>query len=1419
MLHRGYQLQLSLSKADSMIQTTRCHSIQADTNAGRRQDCCQPAPRRLRLALLQQLAVLAWLTLMTLLAPSPLKAATTAAPRWDALASVVFQHLGPDQGLPHPIVTALAQDASGFIWIGTQGGLARWDGYRMRVWLAKPHDPGALPDSHVQTLLPDRHGRLWVGTNGGGLAWYDAQTDRFIRIPASDISQALVLSLAEDGADGLFVGTQAGLDHIVPGKGRIAHWQHQPGVADSLPSDVVRSLLRSSDGSLWIGSRKGLMQLENGRMHALRLPLGDPAAAQPIVLSLQQSRDGRIWIGTAGQGAFVLEPVTPGRARPVKLAAHGAGGVWQTARLRALRAADGSDLSHEVVACMTETAAGQIWLGTFGQGLLQVDAATIGQPLATASAAPPGTNHASSPSNPASTSGSRTTNPATNPAPGNNEDTATTARVRRLRHDPARSSSLANDSLQTLLRDRRGALWLGGQRGVSRYEPEQQAVLTLFGGNASSNPLSDGDITGVLPLRDGRIWLGMQSKGAQIIAADANQVATVRADAALPDSRLPPVEVRQMAQTADGQVYLATSHGLYRSDASGTPVERLHFANRDPQRAAGSVLADGNRLWLGGVDGLWHIDPQSKLASRAAGAEVLTREIIEVLARGRQGEIWIGTRNHGLYRYRPGSSELATPARVLAATSQSSAASAAATASASSPVPLSEPPQLTHFGFDPNRPQGLQSAFVASILPDSRGRLWIGTQGGGVSLLAQPDAMPAQFRHFGLEQGLPNNLVDQLLEDDHGNIWASTDGGLAQIDGNSLSIRTLQRADGVHIPGYWTNSGAKTAHGELLFGGTGGLTVVRPVLLQAPGEAATVLISMLEVGGKALPVGPHNLAPATGPVLDIMPEANSITVEFSAAEFQAPERIRYAYQLEGYQNEWINSDVTRRLASWTNLPPGEYRLRLRSGNDHGKWGPERVLSLRVHGAWHQSLWARVLLVLAALWLILLLVRRRTRTLHARQHELEALVQQRTGELRQLGEIGREITANLDADIVFASLTSWVSTLLDASSLTIFRVDPEQHQLVLEIGRDNGVVIPVYTIPLDSPTSYAARVAREKSEFLLELEPQLAADSNLPGTHTMLSALFAPLIVDARLLGVMSIQSPRQKAYGERERLIFRNLTAYGAIALANAAALAKLHQAQAQLVQQEKLASLGGMVAGIAHEINTPLGTAMMAISGIGSAWRGLLDALNEGRLNRSLLENSTNEGIEYTQLAASSTARAAELISTFMSVAVRVDDDRAVELDLVQYLTEIGGMVQGRLESRGGVLELQLPASLKLTVVPEALTEALTRILANTLDHAWDGSKQAVLRITCRAMGESAVAIEVRDNGTGISQEHLARVFDPFFTTKSGVHGHVGLGLHVAYNYITQRLKGTIEVSSRAGEGTTVTIRLRNRDAVAQLL
>src|SRR5471032_2562791 len=124
------------------------------------------------------------LSLALSLAP-PCRAAAAPGPdRWDHLATPLFEHLDVEQGLPHPIVMALAQDGDGYIWAGTQGGLARWDGYRMRVFLLDPKDPTSLPGNFIQALYTDVHGRLWIGTSLAGLAMYDREHERFVRYPA-----------------------------------------------------------------------------------------------------------------------------------------------------------------------------------------------------------------------------------------------------------------------------------------------------------------------------------------------------------------------------------------------------------------------------------------------------------------------------------------------------------------------------------------------------------------------------------------------------------------------------------------------------------------------------------------------------------------------------------------------------------------------------------------------------------------------------------------------------------------------------------------------------------------------------------------------------------------------------------------------------------------------------------------------------------------------------------------------------------------------------------------------------------------------------------------------------------------------------------------------------------------------------------
>lgn len=221
-------------------------------------------------ALIARHIVRGWLTFGILLGFANVP--SHAADRWTSLASTVFRNYGHDQGLPHPAATALVQGRDGFIWIGTQGGLARWDGYRFKAYKADRSVPGSLPDNWIQTLHVDSAGRLWVGTNSGRLAQYDSLNDRFDAVSLGlKAGQIHVASIVDDGRGGLWIGTDDGLRHL-DAKARLV------GVvrtgAQGLPSGRTRAVLRDRSGTLWVGTVTGLARRSAGANVFVPVPLG-----------------------------------------------------------------------------------------------------------------------------------------------------------------------------------------------------------------------------------------------------------------------------------------------------------------------------------------------------------------------------------------------------------------------------------------------------------------------------------------------------------------------------------------------------------------------------------------------------------------------------------------------------------------------------------------------------------------------------------------------------------------------------------------------------------------------------------------------------------------------------------------------------------------------------------------------------------------------------------------------------------------------------------------------------------------------------------------------------------------------------------------------------------------------------------------
>ncbi|MBV8033773.1 ligand-binding sensor domain-containing diguanylate cyclase [Roseateles sp.] len=863
-----------------------------------------------------------WLLGLAMAAAVATAGAAPAGKRWSGLADITFQHLSQEQGLPSAIATAVAEDGEGFLWVGTPGGLARWDGYRFKIYKSGGEQPGALPDNYVQSLHGDAAGRLWVGTSAAGLLRRDPATDRFVAVPVGGpqgLSHVSVRQIADDGAGGLWIVTDGGLDHLDPASGNIEHASVAGAWAERAGAQVWTVLL-DRRGQLWVGSAAGLFRRPSAGAPLQAVPLVPGRVVQPQALT--QDGNGQIWVGSLHEGVFVLG--REGEAPAVEVREAGVAGK------------DNLFGSNQITRLL-EVQPGEMWVATLGQGAVAVDIES--------------------------------------------------RETRRIRHVPAWPVSLADNALRTLYRDRAGLVWLASDRGLSRYDPRQVGVLARLGvaadvGDALDARFISTEISWILPMPDGRLWLATHKSGIDILDASGARVSGLRPDASRPETALPPDIVLAMARVADGSVFIATKRGLYRADAEGRRLQRVGLAGRDPAASTWALLADGNSLWIGGqFDGLWRLDLASgRGAAVVPAAPGLTDQRIMVLARGAAGELWVGTRN-GLNRVDPISNG------------------------------------VVRYPAGPTRPRGLSAGFVTALMLDDEGRLWVGSYGGGIDVLPAP-GRGEPVRRLGVAQGLPDGTVNALLQDQQGRVWASTDDGLARIDAGTLAVHALRRAEGVVFPTYWTGAAARTERGELLFGGAGGMTVVMPEKLQAWTYRPQVLVTDVQIGGRSVA-----LAPGGGAPLEVPADGNSLAVEFSSSDFSAPERNRYAYRLEGFDAGWMSADATRRLAAYTNLPPGNYKLRLRASNRDGQWGErELALPVRVGAAWHQTWWFRIMLAVVLGLLLAVAVAVRTRLLRHRQLELEHKVRERTAELRALHQALEEKSVQLELSSVTDPLT-------------------------------------------------------------------------------------------------------------------------------------------------------------------------------------------------------------------------------------------------------------------------------------------------------------------------------------------------------------------------------------------------------------
>ena len=537
---------------------------------------------------------------------------------WVGMANTVFEHLTQHDGLPHDIATGVTEDAQGYLWASTQDGVARWDGYRFRVYPARPDDPHGLPVSYVRTITHDSRGRVWVGMDGGGLARFEAAENWFTRFGGSS-----VVCLAADRDGGMWAASTTGLMHVLANDTVVNAWPHDGKGADALPEASITAVLEDHAGGVWVGSHAGLvLRFPDGRPgRRIELP-GVSDAAPARVDALYEDSRGQVWIGTSQHGVFVHDPAS-----------------GRVVRLQPAGAADPALLTDSVTS-FAESSNGETWIGTQTLGLVIADTSSLMARRVTRDRSVPSNLQASwvwglhrdrgGEMWVASTAGLSRTRPQQNAV---------------LSLFSSDGSSWTDPYVIAVDADARGVVTLGQKSSIEIIDPAARRMTAV--GAEGVDGMALNNVAAIAHTRDGTRYLATRN-GLFTLAPGSRRIEAVP----MPQ-RGAIKEVTALALMGDTLWIGGKGDGIWTMDlaASGHPISQPVPASdlTDPEV---TVIAPGpgDAMWVATNNGLNLVQrgrPTERILPVANDATSLYPAVINTLLTDRKGRLWVGN-NAGL---------------------------------------------------------------------------------------------------------------------------------------------------------------------------------------------------------------------------------------------------------------------------------------------------------------------------------------------------------------------------------------------------------------------------------------------------------------------------------------------------------------------------------------------------------------------------------------------------------------------------------------------------------------------------------------------------------------------------------------------------------------------------------------------------
>jgi ligand-binding sensor domain-containing protein/signal transduction histidine kinase len=861
-----------------------------------------------------------------------------------------------------------------------------------------------LSQSTVRAIMQDTQGFLWFGTDDG-LNKYDGYSFILYKHDpenADSLSNSTITALYLDHQGDLWIGTASGLDRYNHDE-TFTHYLHNPAKPDSLSGSSVSAIVEDAQGNLWVGTSDGglnMLDRESGTFtHYGNVPNQPDTLISNLVTALiADPRDG-LWVGTS-EGLDYLDQQSGKFTHYLN------------------DPQNANSLSDNRVLSLLLDRFGQLWIGTEEGGLNRFNAAQNAF-----------IRYQNRPDNPYSLNSNfvrsiyedQNGHVWVGTRSGLHQLVRPDEYFTRYQHDPNDQHSLSNDYVLSLFTDRSGVLWVGTLGGgLSKYVQTTDRFTLYQHRPGVQNSLSNDIVHALYEDRQSVVWVGTMDGGLNRLDPEAGTFSVYQHNP-MDSYSLSSNDVRAILEDHLGQLWVGTYGGglnlMYRETGRFRIYNHLDSIPGSLSDNRVTALLEDRRgnLWVGTRNGgLDKFDPSTSLFTHyrndPAQQNSLASNYVHVIYEDSAGMLWVGTGN-GLSVMNPATGTFTNYRNDLASTAS------------------------------------LANNQVLSILETADHTMWIGTLMGGLNRF---DRSSGVFRHYSQKQGLPGDTINGILADKNGFLWISTNKGLSRFDTQSETFRNYDRQDG--LQSYEFNPGAyfQNSRGRMYFGGVQGFNTFDPLNVQDNPVTPPVVITAFKKFNQT-----ERIDLVGGEKIRLSYQDNFVSFEFSALDFSAPEKNQYAYQLVGFDPDWVYAG-TRRYVSYTNLRGGHYTFKVIGSNQDGVWN---MAGASVEIDIIPPIWERW-------WFIgtvaLLLVggsvgayRLRVMQIQSQTHALEKQVRERTLEIERRREVAeglREILTILNSNQSLTesldSIIRQVMRLMEAQVVILFRCEEDGYPAII-----------------------------------------------------------------------------------------------------------------------------------------------------------------------------------------------------------------------------------------------------------------------------------------------------------------------------------------------------------------------------------